>query len=548
MKWQKIQQGQGPLELLEESVHLLRLAPAAALFSYYLGTLPFVLGLLYFWADMSRGSFAETRLALAAAGMALLFAWMKLWQTVFAHRLLARLCGEPVPRLSWRRLLRAALVQTIIQPSGLVLLPLALVTLAPFGWVYAFYQSVTVLGAGDTSEVKPVLGRAWRQAMLWPAQNICALLALMLFGFFVFLNVLSGFLSVPFLIKMLLGLESVFTRSLGATLNTTFFAVVLCLTYLCLDPLARAFYVLRCFYGESLRTGQDLKTDLRAFASKKTALAALAVGLLFTALPGRAAASEPTPTRNAELETRNSITPPDLDHSINKVINRREFDWRLPRVQPTQEKEKGALVSFLEMVSQLARDFLRQLGDWIDRFFRWIFGSRFRPKSADGTGWITGLQWLVALLLVALVCVLAVMLLRVWRRRRQKDAVAAQPLPAQPDVADENVGADQLPEDGWIKLARELLERGELRLALRAFYLSSLAHLAGKSLINLAKFKSNRDYERELARRQHALPALTAMFSENVSVFDRAWYGWHEVTRDMLDQFAGNVERIKTQS
>jgi len=46
-----------------------------------------------------------------------------------------------------------------------------------------------------------------------------------------------------------------------------------------------------------------------------------------------------------------------------------------------------------------------------------------------------------------------------------------------PDLADENIRADQLPEDGWTKLARELLERGEFRLAMRAFYLASLAHL-----------------------------------------------------------------------
>src|SRR2546423_5252771 len=107
------------------------------------------------------------------------------------------------------------------------------------------------------------------------------------------------------------------------------------------------------------------------------------------------------------------------------------------------------------------------------------------------------------------------------------------PMPAQaiqpaPDLTDENVAADQLPEDGWTKLGRELLERGELRLALRAFYLASLAHLAGRHLISLAKFKSNHDYERELRRRGHSFPELLSLFGENVQVFDRIWYGMHE--------------------
>ena len=96
-----------------------------------------------------------------------------------------------------------------------------------------------------------------------------------------------------------------------------------------------------------------------------------------------------------------------------------------------------------------------------------------------------------------------------------------------------------------MKLARELLERGELRLAMRAFYLASLAHLAGRNLISLAKFKSNRDYERELRRRGHSFPDLLSVFGETVSVFDRIWYGLHEVNGELVQQFAANVERIK---
>ena len=114
-----------------------------------------------------------------------------------------------------------------------------------------------------------------------------------------------------------------------------------------------------------------------------------------------------------------------------------------------------------------------------------------------------------------------------------------------PDLASDDVTGEELPVDGWTKLAHELLERGELRLAMRAFYFSSLAHLAARSLVSLAKFKSNRDYERELLRRSHALPALSASFSENVSAFDRVWYGRHEISAELIQHFRGNVERIR---
>ena len=96
-----------------------------------------------------------------------------------------------------------------------------------------------------------------------------------------------------------------------------------------------------------------------------------------------------------------------------------------------------------------------------------------------------------------------------------------------------------------MSLALELLERGELRLAMRAFYLSSLAHLATRNLVSIARFKSNRDYERELRRRSHALPEVSNTFSENVSVFDRVWYGMHEINAELLQHFRNNVERIR---
>jgi hypothetical protein len=137
------------------------------------------------------------------------------------------------------------------------------------------------------------------------------------------------------------------------------------------------------------------------------------------------------------------------------------------------------------------------------------------------------------------------LLFRFWQKRQPPIEAQAEAMPPAPDLDDERTGADQLPEDGWLQLARELLGRGELRLALRAYYLASLAHLAERNLIVIARHKSNRDYERELVRRAHAVPELTGLFSANVSIFDRAWYGRHDVTVEGLESFAANVSRMK---
>jgi hypothetical protein len=50
MKPRSKQHRKGVVLLLEEAVHLLRKTPLFLLSSYFIGTLPFLLGLFYFWA------------------------------------------------------------------------------------------------------------------------------------------------------------------------------------------------------------------------------------------------------------------------------------------------------------------------------------------------------------------------------------------------------------------------------------------------------------------------------------------------------------------
>jgi hypothetical protein len=121
----------------------------------------------------------------------------------------------------------------------------------------------------------------------------------------------------------------------------------------------------------------------------------------------------------------------------------------------------------------------------------------------------------------------------------------ADVITAKPDLRDENVGADTLPEQGWLTLAHELIAKGELRLALRAFYFAGLAHLGTRELISIALFKSNREYENELRRRARAYPDALDAFSQNIAVFDRAWYGLHDVTTDLLTDYQANLDRIR---
>jgi hypothetical protein len=142
-----------------------------------------------------------------------------------------------------------------------------------------------------------------------------------------------------------------------------------------------------------------------------------------------------------------------------------------------------------------------------------------------------------------LVALLILLYVRFARRRRM---VVLQPAAATPppDLASDAVLANELPESGWAALAQEYLAKGELRLALRALYLASLAHLAQRDLISIRASKSNWDYRLELERRGRGLPVLIAAFRENVLVFDRAWYGRYAVSPEIVQAFTANLERI----
>jgi len=177
-----------------------------------------------------------------------------------------------------------------------------------------------------------------------------------------------------------------------------------------------------------------------------------------------------------------------------------------------------------------------------------MFGRRGGGSGggAPSFAWLDVFQALLWVIVAALIGIILYFILKAWRQGRTVRVVEAAPVAAMPDLADESVGADQLPEDGWLRLAREQMSRGDLRLAMRALYLACLAHLAERELVKLEKFKSNREYERELLRRARGRPEIPSAFSENVGAFDRAWYGLHEVTRDGLAGFERNVERIRS--
>lgn len=544
----------GAFDLIEEAVHILRMLPGAIFALYFVGTLPFILGLLYFWADMSRSPFAHQHLAEASLGMALLFLWMKFFQCLFANALRAHITGQPPPRWTFSGCSRIFIIQTLIQPTALIVLPVAVILAGiPLAWSYAYYQNITILTSSETDETRVLMSRSYRQALLWPAQNHVLLMILAGFAFFVFLNLVSVGCALPQLLHILFGIDSVYTQSPMSLLNTTFFAAMFCLTYLCVDPVVKTVYFLRCFYGESLQSGVDLKAELKQFTLSAGQLLTpllLCLVLLSSSLSVVAEeTSSPEPVKQtAPSRPAPNIPPPKLDQTIKKVLDQPKYTWRMPREKVLREEadaSKGALGKFLERAAESIKNVLRSVFEWIEGGLNKLFKNRPTSTPKPFSGPSDSLRMFLIALLIVVAVALLILLLWIWKKsHRPIEPVISEPIVIVPDLADENVAADQLPEDAWIKLGRELIERGELRLAMRAFYFASLTHLAARNLITIAKFKSNQDYELELHRRAHSIASLRS-FSENVSAFDRTWYGLHEVNSEIVNHFASNVERIK---
>ena len=264
----------GAVEILEEAIQLLRTAPAASIAVYLAGAIPFFVALLYFWTDMARNPFAAERLAGESLAVAALFLWKSVRQAVFEARLYRQLSlTEEQPM----RLARLVMIQSALQPLSLLAIPIASLAVVPFAWTVAFFRNAGLFAALGEPRV---IAAARRQAGLWSPQNWFLLTLTSLAGLLLFLNVLISIVLAPQLGKSILGMEGDFARLGVRLLNSTTLAVAASIMWLAIDPLLDAVYVLRCFHGESLATGEDLRVALqRAVRAAAVALPLLAVFL-----------------------------------------------------------------------------------------------------------------------------------------------------------------------------------------------------------------------------------------------------------------------------
>jgi hypothetical protein len=245
-----------------------------------------------------------------------------------------------------------------------------------------------------------------------------------------------------------------------------------------------------------------------------------------------------------------SLSPDELNRSIEEIINRREFTWRMPRerLKEKDEEYSGPFAMVIKWMGDLFGKGFKAVKGLIKKMIDWFI--KLFPDKEPGTDpsnkdWIYSTRLFLVILLAFLGLVLGYLFFKILQKRHSsKVKPVIEPVVPTPDLEDEGVKADELPANRWLNLAGELAAKGSLRLAMRAFYLATLSHLAEKEMITIEIFKSNLDYETELKRRAYEKIEILAAFSEIVSFFDRCWYGMYRITRSDLNLFAATQERI----
>jgi hypothetical protein len=522
---------EGPIDVLESAVVVLRQAGIGALVLHWVGSVPFALAVLVFWKQATNPRLPDSTCALEAFALALMLVWMNCWRAVFGGRVRRQLSDDFPARRTPDELFRLIVVQSLAAGTKLLVLPLATLIVFPLPGVIAFYRNLAVLADHQPRDPRATFARARQLAGVQPELSWLTIPLLWFPGLVVCLNLAALIGAMPQLIRILTGYESTFSRSgIYFLTNPMFMMLVLAATWILFDPFVQTVYCLRCYQAESRETGEDVRAGIRRLVAKLEVPVAL-VAMAFAAIV---------------LPCRADVPPTILQKASETAARAAEYNWRLPP-PPAPVRNTPWIVIVTDRILASLRSFTDAIGRLLDRFFSWL-GDQLGggPQPQNGTLPVRGLHWTVYAL-IALVAIAGIFMgLRALRLRRAKatDDAAVEPAP-NIRLDAEDLTADRLPEERWLELAERALLEQNFRLALRAFYLASLAWMGSSEYISIHPGKTNREYELELRRRMRTFPEARALFGANVTAFERVWYGLHEVAMDEIADFRNRIGQMK---
>ena len=253
-------------------------------------------------------------------------------------------------------------------------------------------------------------------------------------------------------------------------------------------------------------------------------------------------------------EANPAASADQMERAIAETMEKKQYQWRLSRhgLDGENADDRSWLAQRLTEIADSIERTARRIKEWFEKMSERM--RKRKKKSSDSSSRefsIPGLEGLGPIMSVILIVVVAgllawliLVLVRNFKHPPEDDHEDSGISIDMIDLEDEDIVASDLAEDEWMRLAREQISKGETRLAIRALFLASLAHLGDRGILKIARFKSNSDYRGELELRARHEVELREAFDENTGLFERVWYGLHQLGEDAVAHFMENYEKI----
>ena len=262
-----------------------------------------------------------------------------------------------------------------------------------------------------------------------------------------------------------------------------------------------------------------LETSLKNY--EKTLPAAPERALILRSAADRLSAIE---DRLKELETAQTVAnAQNADkQKLDEILQRPEFQ------KPKEDKS---------ILQQLAD----ALDEWLSALFRRSPPAEIDQPQVDLSPVGAILNYVVIALAVAIIGFVAwrFLLPLVGNRSGRKKAGKKEPR----IILGEQLAADATADD-LLSQADRLAASGELRAAIRKGYISALCDLSDRKVLGLARHKTNRDYLRDVKKRDEIYQPMTGM----TGIFERHWYGDVPPEKEDWQTFRGQLSIISQQS
>ena len=510
-----------PIDLLEESMQLLRSAGPPILLQHWIGSIPFGVALLILLHDVGL-SWGRSLLLRDSLACAIAFVWLSYWRSR-TTRIIFSLLSPDFKHVDGG--LQHVALQTIFQTLKLFVMPFAVASVLAWPAASSFFRALALEPLSQHRPVRSGLQRALASATHQYVENAVAFLTTGALTLITWLNVLITLAIVPSLWKMLTGYETDWSRMQSAGVFGLL-AVAAVATWLLVDPWIQTQCMLRIFYRNARSDGRDLLRDIARL---------VALALVFIAALG-------LPTYAAQQpDIRQAV----LNKAIDRAAQGADYGWLRPQ---NNDEPRGFLADLAQRVNETASAGGKRVQAWSRAFRAWLrdwVGESETPVKDEPrpTSRNQELRWILGILGGLICCGIVVFFLRTSRIPAAKAGNGAiTPLTA--DLLDEQILASDVNQQEWLRLAFEYLQNNQTRLSARAFYLANLSYLGTQSLLTLSLSKTNRIYERELARQPKSGELSTAFAASN-RLYERAWYGMRELGTEQMELLKGAVDQLR---